>query len=241
MLNRNTARLGLFTKKFSRSVSCVAAFVCVLILFAATAGFAQGGRTDARSFFTSSVGDWIGTCHQSTDGKQAEDKYFHASIKQADPNTFAGQFDYYRLDAQTGKALPIGTSNITVMIAPDGSATSKITGQGTVMVDGSPKEQSHELTESLTPNGNGTLTGKGKGSISVSGMPMGVGKGGKVKEETSTWSLNNGVLTLSQSIKVGFKVLLFSKSFKMDANFVAKHGTNVAEVMPSTYAQAANR
>jgi hypothetical protein len=232
-----------FSKKSScgKRISRIAAYALGLILLVATVGFAQNGPSDAKSFFRNSIGNWIGTCRQSTDGKQAEDKYFHATIREADANTFTGQFDYYRLDAQTGRPLPIGQSSVTVTIAPDGTATSKISGQGIVMVEGKPKDQKHEFTENLTCSADGKLTGKGKGSISVSGMPFGVGKGGKVKEANSVWSMNNGTLMLSQSIKVGFKALVFSKSFKMDAQYTAKHGTNVAEIMPRSYAEAPKR
>jgi hypothetical protein len=216
----------------------MAAVALGLVLAIAAAGHAQPSvspQGDAADFFRKAVGEWIGTCEQSTDGKQAENKYFHAVIKQVDACSFSGQFDYYRFDTKTGSPLRIGQSTFAVTIEPDGTARSKITGQGVVMVDKDPKQQKHELLEVLTCTGGG-LQGKGNGTISVSGMPLGLGKNGKVKNAASVWSINNDVLTMSQSLKVGFRALIFTKSFKFDARYTARRGTDVASLMPKVYA-----
>lgn len=206
------------------------------VLFALGMVFATSviaSAADSRQFLKGLVGDWIGTCEQSTDGKTAENKYFHANIKQLDSNTYAGKFDYYR-NTPNGP-LNIGQSGVKFEIGPDGAAKGTITGKGVVLVEKKPKNQEHELVEVLTCAENG-LRGTGGGKLSVDGMPFGIGKNGKVQSATSSWSLNSGVLTIDQKIKVGFRALVFNKSFTIAAHFTAKKGTNVASLMPKTYA-----
>jgi len=205
-----------------------------LLIFVSNMASGQPQSADPKQFLDSLIGDWIGICEQSTDGEKAENKYFHASIKQVAPETYTGKFDYYRIDPKTGNPLHIGQSTIRIDIAADGTATSKITGSGSVLVENKPKNQEHELTEVLTcvPGG---LLGKGDGKLSVSGMPFGLGKNGKVKSATSKWSINNGVLTISQNIKVGFRALVFNKSFDIATNFKAKKGSNIASLMPKIH------
>ncbi|MCL5103080.1 MAG: hypothetical protein M1133_03045 [Armatimonadetes bacterium] len=216
-----------------RACSRVLAIGIGLALFGSVAGYAEavpGAQQDVRSFFKTIVGDWIGACEQSTDGKKAGDKYFHALITQADANTFHSQFEYYRLDEKTGSPLHIGTSTVTTTLAADGSAKNHITGKGIILVNLKPKNQQHDFTEVLKPAGM-CLQGEGSGSISVSGMPLGLGKGGKIQRATSTWSLSGGVLNISQSIKAGFRALFFTKSFNVAANYTAKRGANIASLM----------
>jgi hypothetical protein len=166
-------------------------------------------------------------------GKVAENKYFHANIKQVDSNTYAGKFDYYR-NTPNGP-LNIGQSTVKFEIGSDGVAKGTIAGKGIVLVDKKPKTQEHSLTETLTCAANG-LQGTGGGKLSVSGMPFGIGKNGKVQKATSSWSVNNGVLSIDQMIKVGFRALVFNKSFSIAAHFTARKGSNVASLMPKTYA-----
>lgn len=204
-----------------------------LLLLLSSIASAQSPSGDSKKFLNSLVGDWIGTCEQSTDGKVAENKYFHATIKEVDSNTYAGKFDYYRHDPKG--PLHIGQSTIHIEIGPDGTASSKITGSGIVLVDKKPKNQKHELIEVLTCAADG-LQGKGNGKLSVSGMQFGVGKNGKVQSATSSWSVSNGVLTIDQNIKVGFRALVFNKSFSLAAHFTARKGSDIASLMPRVYA-----
>lgn len=221
-------------KPFFRSVRCtllVTAALAVLVLSAAGAQDPVQNTNDARAFFEKLIGEWIGTCEQSTDGERAENKYFHALVKQVDPNTFYSQFDYYRMDAETGKPIPTGESSITTTIDETGKVTNKITGKGIVMVEKEPKPQEHELQEVLTPSDTGKMHGVGSGKLSVFGMPLGLGKNGKIRDAKSTWSLDNGVLTIDQTLVASFKVLLFNKKFSFDARYTATRGSDVAKLM----------
>lgn len=219
--------------RFKISLFSIAVALGLLIFVSSTAS-AQSQSIDSKQFINSLVGDWVGTCEQSTDGEVAENKYFHATIKQVDPGVYTGNFDYYRIDPNTGGPLHIGQSTIRIDIAADGTAKSKITGSGIVMVENKPKTQEHELTEVLTCTPDG-LQGKGDGKLSVSGMPFGIGKNGKVKSATSEWFMDIGVLTINQNIKVGFRTLVFSKSFELAANYKARKGSDIASLMPKTH------
>lgn len=219
----------------------VSAVVLGLVLLISASAWAQPASPNAdtiRGFFKNLVGDWIGICEQSTDGQKADNKYFHVTIKQTDANTFNSSFEYYRLDEKTLAPLKIGTSTVTTTISPDGTANNKITGTGSVMVEKKPKDQQHELTEVLTCSVDGSLQGKGSGKISVNGLPLGTGKNGKVKQASSTWTFDNDTLKISQKLNVGFRLLLFSKSFDIAADFTAKRGTDVVGLMKRTHTYA---
>lgn len=213
-----------------------------VVLLSSVAGFAQAAASqdDARSFFNAIVGEWIGTCEQSTDGQKADDKYFHTLIKQQDDGTFVSKFEYYRLDVSSGKMLKIGDSTITTTIRPDGVAQNRITGKGIILVNNKPKNQEHEFTEELTNAGGDSLNGVGAGKISVSGMPLGLGKSGKIQNETSQWNLKDGVLDIDQSIKAGFRAIIFTKTFNVTAHYSARRGTNVASIITKRAQASAN-
>lgn len=213
-------------------IVCASAIMLALVFTISTISYAAASAPDVRSFFHSLAGDWIGTCEQSTDGKQADNKYFHATVRQAGPNSFESRFDYYRLDERTGSPIKIGTSTMTTTVAADGTVKNSVTGSGQVRIDkDTTKPQEHQLCEVLTMSSTGGLTGKGTGTIKVSGMPLGLGKNGKVKDDHSTWSLCDGVLRISQRLKIGFSAFLMSKSFTVAANFTAKRGSDVVALM----------
>lgn len=188
-------------------------------------------QPDAGAFFRSIVGEWIGVCEQSTDGEKAGDKYFHFVVKQVDQRTFSSEFKYYRLDEATRTPIHIGDTTIVSTIEPDGTVTNNITGQGTILVDEKPKPQEHQLVEALSCAGDNTLTGRITGNISIGGLLFGLGKNGEVHDGTSAWSLDNGVLTIHQSLKAGFRILFFTKNFTVEAKSTARQGSDVASLM----------
>lgn len=184
---------------------------------------------DIRAFLTSLTGEWVGACKQATDGQNAEDKYFHAVVKQVDGDNFDTQFEYYR--TENGEPVLIGTSSITTTVTADGAASNRIKGKGVVRVNMKPKNQTHDLTEALKATGPTTLEGRGSGTITVSGMPLNLGKNGKITDSESTWKLDKDVLTIRQSIKAGFRVVFFSKTFRVTADYVARRGSDLAALM----------
>lgn len=214
-----------------RMLGQVTTIMAALVLLVAAISYAQKTQaSNTADFFKNIVGEWIGTCEQSTDGKKADNKYFHALVKQIDTNTFSTTFDYYRIDKKTNMPIRIGDTIVTTTIGADGMAKSKITGKGIMLVNDKPKNQQHELQETLTLAGSGNLQGQGNGKISVSGMPLGLGKNGKIGSSKSDWSLSNGVLSIRQTISAGFKALFFKKTFNVAANYTARRGSNVASL-----------
>ena len=200
----------------------------LILMLSIVAGAQPAARTNVREFFRGITGEWIGTCQQNTDGQQADDKYFHAIIREVTPDSFSTQFDYYRVDDKTGGLVKIGTSSVATCISADGTAKNRITGTGEVLVDNKPKKQQHDLTELLSYSNAGSLQAQGNGTLSVSGMPLGLGKNGKVRNDKSMWSLNNGVLCIKQNLNVAFRALFFTKSFNVTAIYTAQRGANVA-------------
>jgi len=186
------------------------------------------------SFIHSLIGEWVGICVQSTDGKATDNKYFHAVIKQSSPDSYETVFEYYRLDPKTGATIKVGATTMATRIAADGTASNRITGKADILID--PKTlrpEQHSLSEVLRASRSGGLEGTGSGSINVSGMPLGLGKNGRVQDYHSTWSQSNGVLSMSQHLKVRFMVLLFSRRFTIIADYTARHGSDIVGLMKS--------
>lgn len=174
------------------------------------------------------TGEWIGVCEQSTDGQQAENKYFHAVIKQTGPNTLEGKFSYYRADPATGEPVDVGEATAAISIEPDGTIRNNVSGTGVVMVENKPKPETHELAEILTMTEAGGLSGRITGKISVDGLPFGLGKNGQVSDGSSTWALKDDVLTINQTMTAGFRILFCKKSFTIAAISTARRGSDVA-------------
>jgi len=217
-------------------MSGVFALVLVLALIASAIGYAQPTAPPASigSFFRGLVGEWIGTCVQSTDGKATDNKYFHAIIKQSGPDTHETVFEYYRLNQQTGAPIKVGATTMATKVAADGTATNRITGKADVLINPTTlKPEQHDLSEVLRVSPSGGLEGRGSGSIKVSGMLLGLGKNGKVRNYHSTWSQSNGVLRISQHLAVKFKVLFFSKTFTIIADYTARPGSDIVGLMKS--------
>ena len=220
-----------------RTLGCIAVAILLSVL-PASALSAQpkpASSADISALYKSIAGDWVGVCEQSTGGQQAENKYFHACIKETGPGTYTSTFNYYRSDGATATPIHIGDTTAVTTVQPDGAVKNEIEGSGTVLVDRQPKDQTHKLSEVLTATGPASMAGQITGKISVSGMPFGLGKNGQISDGKSSYSLKDGVLTISQTLKAGFKVLICKKSFTITANSTAKRGSNVAALMKADH------
>lgn len=217
---------------------CVPAIALAVLLMISASGCCQPASQSIESFLMNLPGDWVGTVSQSTDGKFSDTKYCRASTKQLSPDIYETVFTYYRLDAKTGAPVLSGMSGMATKIDAVGVATNSVTGKGDILVEVNRwKPETHELTEVLSICPSGTLQGTGSGSIRVTGMPLGLGKNGKVQGYTSTWSVSNDVLTISQRFTVKFKAFLFSKSFTITAEFTLKRGSDILGLMKSAQPQ----
>jgi len=209
----------------------VTAAVCLVLALVYSSVLAQpcgGPQGGLGAFLRQITGEWIGICEQTTDGEKAEDKFFHALVKQIDDTTFESCFEYYRVDRKTGQPIRAGGSTVVTTIGPDGEAKSRITGRGIVLVYEKPKNQAHELLEVVRAAGASGLTSEGKGKIRVSGMPFGLGKNGRIANARSAWTLENGELTVHQTFRLGFRALVFTKHFNVVAHYTARRGSDVA-------------
>ena len=195
---------------------------------AAACPAARAYEADAAEFYRSITGDWVGTCEQNTDGQPAEKKFFCANIRQTNPSTFESRFDYFRIDAATGKAVRAGDASVVISINPDGAAAARIVGKGTILVDHKPKPQQHEFTETQVCRSPGTLEGVTSGTIKISNMPLGLGKNGKIRSGRSSWRFSGDALSIDQKLTVGFRVLFFSKNFDVEAHYTARRGSDIA-------------
>ena len=205
--------------------------ILILTVVVAMPAFAQPvPSSGAVDFYQKIVGDWVGTYEHTTDGEQAEDIYFKFSVRQAYPNSFNGQFAYFRLNQATGDPEPAGTATIQSTVQPDGTVRNVIAGDGTILIENKLKQQSYNLVETLSSSTCG-LSGDIGGKVSVSGLPFGVGKNGRVSSGSSAWSLDGDNLTINQSIRAGFKILLFSKSYSLLASSKCTRGTDVAALI----------
>lgn len=216
-----------------RTLGCIAVAILLSVL-PASALSAQpkpASSADISALYKSIAGDWVGVCEQSTDGQQAENKYFHASIKETAPNTYTSIFEYYKSDGATATPIHIGDTTAVTTVQPDGAVMNEIEGSGTVLVDKQPKNQTHKLSEVLTATGPASMAGRITGKISVSGLPFGLGKNGRISDGKSSYSLKDGALTISQTLKAGFKVLVCKKNFTIAANSTARRGSDIAALM----------
>jgi hypothetical protein len=219
-----------------RRIYQAAAVVPVLAIAISVAGYSQPSAplSDIACFFHEIIGEWIGTVEQYADGTKSDTKYFHGVVKQISPDTYETLFEYYRLDEKTHAPVQVGVTSMTTKIALERAATNIITGKGDVFI--SPrnlKPEEYELSEVLYMSPTGGLEGKGSGKISVRGMALGLGKNGKVSDYTSKWALNNGVLSITEQLRVTFRVLFFAKHYNIVDDFKAKRGSDIMGLMNS--------
>lgn len=214
----------------------VAAIVLILAIATSVAGYSQPSAPprDIAGFFHEIIGEWIGTVEEYTDGIKADTKYFHTVVKQTSPDTYAAVFEYYRLDKKTHAPVQVGVTSMTTRITQEGIATNTITGKGDVFLDPkTSKPEEHRMSEVLRMSPSGRLEGKGSGKLSVGGTILGAGKNGEVSDYTSTWALNNGVLSISERLRVTFRILFFAKHYDIVHDFKAERGSDIMGLMKS--------
>lgn len=214
----------------------VAAIVLVLAIATSVAVYPQAPAPprDIAGFFHQIIGEWIGTVEQYTDGVKADTKYFHAVVKQTSPDAYEAVFEYYRFDKKTHTPVQVGVTSMTTKITEEKIATNTITGRGDVFLDSkTSKPEEHQMSEVLRMSPSCSLEGKGSGKISVGGTVLGVGKNGEVSDYTSTWTLGNGVLSISERLRVTFRVLFFTRHYDIVYDFKAERGSDIMGLMKS--------
>jgi hypothetical protein len=92
------------------------------------------------SFVHSLIGEWVGTCVQTTDDVASDNKYFHAVVKQSGPDTYEtvkiiGKAEVL-LDLETIKPEQHDLSEV-LRVSPSGGLEG--TGSGSIKVSGMPR------------------------------------------------------------------------------------------------------
>ena len=229
------------------SVDCLASGLVMTSLILALLSYAVWypqqvtPASDIKGFFLEMAGEWIGTFDQSTNKVKTATKYLHAVARQTDPDSFETLFTYYKIDPQTQVPVDAGTSIMVTKIASDGTATNTISGTGDVLIDPKTlKSVQHQVTEKVRLSSANALQGSGTGTITVLGM-RGPGRYGKVFDYASTWSINHGMLQISQRFKVRFRVLFFGGTYSVATEHTLKRGKDIMSLVPKGDAKESGR
>jgi hypothetical protein len=226
--------------KISRRTSVFAALLAAPILLCLAGRRAVGGTgaavdptaglAAAQQFYTRVLGHWVGTAVTRVNGAESVTGYFHVAISRIDANTFREAYTFYRLHPKTGVLERSGTQSDLSTIGSSGVIHRTSQGSGTVLIDFKPKKQSFQASGAAHFTGPDRLEAEAKGKIAVAGMPLNLGKKGKLGKATATWALEEDKLIGQTHVETSFRVLLFTKRYRIETRFRAQRGANVAAV-----------
>lgn len=154
------------------------------------------------------------------------------------PLTAAQQFytRFYRVPPQTagsreaGGLETAGTEIDLSVIDSSGVIRRTTQGSGTVLIDFKPKNQSFEASGAVHFTGPDHLEAVVKGKIAVAGLPMGAGKHGKLRKATATLSLEGDKLIGQTRFEASFRVLFFTRGYRVESLFRGQRGDNIQAV-----------
>src|SRR5205807_9804534 len=92
------------------------------------------------------------------------------------------------------------------------------------------KNQSFEATGEAQFRGPDLLQAELTGKIAVAGMPLNLGKNGKLRKVTATWSLQDELLIGRMSVEAAFRALLITRRYRFESQFRAQRGSDVQAV-----------
>jgi hypothetical protein len=197
------------------------------VLSSGLAGDATAPLTTAQQFYTRVLGHWVGTTVSRLDTADPVTGYFHLLITRVDENSFGEEYTFYRLHPKTGVLERSGTQSDLSTIASNGVIRRTCRGSGTVLIDFKPKNQSFEASGEVHFAGPDRLEAEVKGKIAVDGMPLNLGKRGKLRKATATWSLADDTLTGQTHVETSFRALFFAKRYRIETQLRAQRGANV--------------
>jgi hypothetical protein len=198
--------------------------------FAAVATDMPNPITDAHQFYVRVLGDWVGTAVSRLGGAEPTMAYFHLVFSRLDANTFREEFTFYRIHPQTGVLAPSGTQSVLSAIGADAVIRQSCRGSGTVLIDMQPKNESFEARGEARMTGPELLQAEAEGRIAVDGMPLNLGKNGKLRKATASWSLQDDKLTGVSRVETSFRGLILVKRFRMETQLRAERGSDVRAV-----------
>jgi hypothetical protein len=213
-----------------------ALFVAPIVLFAAggrtgvCADVASSGPclpTPAEQFYTRVSGQWVGTTISRLDDAPPVTGYFHLTVSRVDDHTFQEEYTFYRIHPKTGVLERSGTQIDLSTMEGAGALRRSCKGSGTVLIDYKPKNQRFEASGEARFTSPDHLEAEVKGKIAVDGMPLNLGKNGKLRKATASWSLEDGQLIGQTAVETSFRALLFTKRYRIQTELRAQRGTSV--------------
>jgi hypothetical protein len=190
-------------------------------------GDATVGIAAAQQFYTRALGDWVGSTVTRVNSTEPATGYFHLVVTRVDANTFREEYTFYRLVPKTDVMEPSGTQSYLTTIESSGVIHRTYRGSGTILIDFKPKKQSFDASGEVRFTSPNHLEAAAKGKITVDGMPLGLGKNGKLQKATSTFSLEDDKLIGEMHFEASFRVLLFSKRYRIETQLRGQRGANV--------------
>jgi hypothetical protein len=226
-------------KKF-RSTHLSAALLAAPLAFSAAGGGAglcaelpghpSPQTPAAQQFYTHVLGQWVGTTVSRLDGAQPVTGYFHLLVTRVDDKTFREEYTFYRVHPKTGVLECSGTQTDLSTIVGDAVVHRTCKGSGTVLIDFKPKNQAFEADGEARFASPEHLDAEVKGKISVDGMPLNLGKNGKLRKATASWSIEEGKLVGQTQVETSFRAFLFTKRYRIQTELRAQRGTSVQMV-----------
>jgi hypothetical protein len=195
-----------------------------------TAGEGAAPPSCAHQFYTRVLGDWVGTTACRVNDAEPALGYFHVLISRVDENTFREEYTFYRLHPKTGALERSGTQSLLCTIENSGTIHEVCRGSGSILIDFEPKNQCFEASGEAQFSGPDHLEAELKGKIAVAGMPMNLGKNGKLRKATATWSLQDERLIGQLHVETSFHALLVTKRYRFETQFRAQRGVDVQSV-----------
>jgi hypothetical protein len=156
--------------------------------------------------------------------------YFHLAVTRVDANAFREEFLFYRVLPNTVVLEISGTQSYLSTIASSGAIQRTCRGSGTILIDAKPKNQSFEAGGEVHCTGPDRLEAEVQGKIAVDGMPLNSGKNGKLRNATAIFSLEDDKLIGQMRFEASFRVLFFSKRYRIESQLRGQRGDNVQVV-----------
>jgi hypothetical protein len=183
--------------------------------------------TEAHQFYLRVLGEWVGTAVSRLSGAEPTLAYFHLVVSRMDANTFREEYTFYRIHPQTGVLAPSGTQSVLSAIGADAVIRQTCRGSGTVLIDMEPKKESFEATGEARMTSPELLQAEAQGKIAVDGLPLNLGKNGKLRKATASWSLQDDKLSGETLVETSFRSFLLVKRFRMETQLRAERGSDV--------------
>jgi hypothetical protein len=186
--------------------------------------------TSAQQFYNQVQGHWVGTAVSRLDGAEPVTGYFHLLVSRVDENTFREEYVFYRTHPETGALERSGTQSVLSTVGGDAVMQQTCWGNGTILIDFKPKKHTFKTNGKARSTGPHRLEAEAAGKIAVEGLPLNLGKNGKLRKATASWSLKDETLIGESRVETSFRALLFTKRYSYQTQLRAQRGADVKRV-----------